>query len=47
MGELLALVPDFERRSRHLIQRMVYLDENVDMLAEGLRKAGLETQSEV
>ena len=47
MGELLTLVPDFETRGRHLIQRLVYLDENVDMLAEGLREAGLETQSEV
>jgi len=44
VGELLALVPDFEPRGRHLIQRMVYLDENADMLAEGLRKAGLEMQ---
>jgi adenylate cyclase len=41
-GELLALVPDFERRGRSLIQRMVYADEQVDMLLEGLRKAGME-----
>ena len=46
-GELLALVPDFERRGHSLIQRMVYLEENTEMLLDGLRKAGLEMQSEV
>jgi tetratricopeptide (TPR) repeat protein len=44
VDELLALVPDFEPRGRSLIQRMVYLDEHLDMLEEGLRKAGLEMQ---
>jgi tetratricopeptide (TPR) repeat protein len=42
IDELLALVPDFETRGRSLIQRFAYLDENVDMLVEGLQIAGLE-----
>jgi tetratricopeptide (TPR) repeat protein len=42
VDELLALVPDFQTRGRVLIQRFAYLDEHVDMLVEGLRKAGLE-----
>jgi hypothetical protein len=40
--ELLALEPDFRNRGRNLIQQVAYLDEHVDMLVEGLRKAGLE-----
>ncbi|MHA2371061.1 MAG: hypothetical protein ACXADX_19770, partial [Candidatus Hodarchaeales archaeon] len=47
VDELLALVPDFKSRGPRLIRRLAYLDEHVDMLLEGLRKAGLETQSEV
>ena len=43
--ELLALVPDFEPRGRSLIRRFAYLDEHVDMLVEGLHKAGLDIQS--
>ena len=39
--ELLALVPDFRRRGPSLIRRFAYLDEHVEMLLEGLRKAGL------
>ena len=42
VNELLALVPDFKSRGPSLIRRMVYLDEHVDMLVEGLRKAGLK-----
>lgn len=42
MGELLALVPDFESRGRSLIKRMVFQDAHVEMLVDGLRKAGLE-----
>ena len=45
--ELLALMPDFKSRGRSLLRRITYLDEHVDMLAEGLRKAGLEIQNEV
>ena len=45
-GELLALVPDFEPRCRSLIQRMVYLDGHVDMLLDGLCKAGVGMQGE-
>ena len=44
--QLLALVPDFEQRGRSLIRRFAYLDEHVDMLVDGVRKAGLEIQSE-
>ena len=44
--ELLTLVPDFHHRGRSLIRRFAYLDEHVDVLAEGLHKAVLETQSE-
>ncbi len=40
--DLLALVPDFKNRGPSLIRRMVYLDEHVDMLVAGLRKAGVE-----
>jgi adenylate cyclase len=43
VAELLALLPDFKSRGRSVLKRMVHLDENVDMLLEGLRKAGLET----
>lgn len=45
IDELLALVPDFETRGRSLICRYAYLDENVEMLVEGLHKAGLELAS--
>ena len=41
IDELLALVPDFRTRGRSLIQRFAYLDEHVEMLLEGMRKAGL------
>ena len=40
--ELLALVPDFGSRGRNLMKRLLYRDENVDMLAEGLGKAGVQ-----
>lgn len=40
--ELLTLVPDFSDRGRGLIQRIVYLDENVELLLDGLRNAGLK-----
>ena len=42
VDELLALEPDFRRRGRSLIRRVAYLDEHVEMLVEGLNKAGLE-----
>jgi hypothetical protein len=41
IDELLALVPDFRTRGHSLIRRFAYLDEHVEMLVEGLRKAGL------
>jgi hypothetical protein len=42
VAELLALAPDFKSRGRSLIRRYACLDENAEMLVEGLRKAGLE-----
>jgi adenylate cyclase len=42
VDELLALMPDFKHHGPSLIRRLAYLDEHVDMLLEGLRKAGLE-----
>ena len=42
VAELLALMPDFESRGRNVLKRMVFLDENVEMLLVGLRKAGLD-----
>jgi tetratricopeptide (TPR) repeat protein len=46
VDELLVLVPDFKRRGPDLIRRLTFLDEHVDLLVEGLRKAGLEMESE-
>jgi tetratricopeptide (TPR) repeat protein len=42
-SELLALVPDFEKRGRSLIKRMLFHDEYVDMICGGLQKAGIES----
>ncbi len=42
-GELLTLVPDFEHRGRDLMRRMVFEEANVEMLLDGLRKAGVNT----
>jgi hypothetical protein len=41
-SELLTLVPDFEPRGRSLIQRMVFLGEHVDMIWDGLLRAGIQ-----
>jgi adenylate cyclase len=41
VGELLKLVPDFATRGRLLINRYVKVDDLVDNIIEGLRKAGL------
>ena len=41
VDELLVLVSDFECRGRSLMQRVVFLEDHVEMLAAGLRKAGL------
>ena len=40
--ELLTLNVDFATRARQLMRRMFFSDENVEMLLDGLRKAGLE-----
>ena len=40
--ELLDIIPDFGVRGPSLIRRLAYLDEHVDMLMDGLHKAGLE-----
>ena len=42
LAELLQLKPDFASRGRDLMERLVFLDENVEMLLDRLRKAGLE-----
>ena len=39
--ELLAIVPDFNQHGRNLIRRLAFLDEHVDMLVEGLHRAGM------
>jgi hypothetical protein len=36
------LNPDFATRARELMRRQFFSDENVEMLLDGLRKAGLE-----
>ena len=41
LQELLALRPDFPRRGRALMYRALFSDENVEMLLDGLYKAGL------
>jgi len=41
VDELLALVPDFYQRGRSLIRRLAYLDEHVEILRDGLCKAGI------
>jgi adenylate cyclase len=41
VDELLALVPDFYLRGRSLIRRLAYLDEHVEILRDGLCKAGI------
>jgi len=41
VDELLALVPDFHLRGRILIRRLAYLDEHVEILWDGLSKAGM------
>jgi hypothetical protein len=39
--ELIVLVPDFKSRGPSMMQRLAYSDENVNMLLNGLHKAGL------
>ena len=41
VDELLALEPDFNLRGRSLIRRLAYLDEHVEILRDGLCKAGI------
>ena len=41
VGQLLKLEPDFATRGRWLISRYVKVDDLVDTIIEGLRKAGL------
>ena len=42
VDELLAQFPEFPRRGLHLIRCFACLDEQVDMLLDGLRKVVLE-----
>jgi hypothetical protein len=39
--ELLQLVPDFEESGREIIQRIWRYEQPVELLLEGLRKAGM------
>jgi hypothetical protein len=41
-GGLLALIPDLDARGRSLIKRMLFQDEHVEMILDGLKIAGLE-----
>jgi hypothetical protein len=41
IGEMLKLVPDFASRGRSLMKRYIKVDDLVDSICEGLRKAGL------
>jgi len=42
VNELLALIPDFQKRGPNLIRRLAYTDDHVEILVDGLGKAGLE-----
>jgi hypothetical protein len=42
LAELLRLCPDFRTRGQERMQRLLYSEENVAMLMDGLRKAGLD-----
>jgi TolB-like protein len=42
LAELLRLCPDFKTRGQERMQRLLYSEENVAMLMDGLRKAGLD-----
>jgi adenylate cyclase len=44
LQELLEMRPDFPSRARDLMARFVYLEEHVEMLLDGLVKAGLELE---
>jgi tetratricopeptide (TPR) repeat protein len=39
---ILALRPDFQERAQDLMRRVVFLDEHVEMLLNGLQEAGLD-----
>ena len=40
LQKLLSLQPTFQDRGRHFVRRLLYSKENVDMVYEGLKKAG-------
>jgi tetratricopeptide (TPR) repeat protein len=42
LNELLDLIPDFKQRGKDLIRRFAYSDEHVEMIWDGLQKAGIE-----
>jgi TolB-like protein/Tfp pilus assembly protein PilF len=46
IDDLLKLVPDFQQRAPSLMRRLAFSDDNINMLLEGLHKAGLEVQVE-
>lgn len=43
LQELLQIRPDLYTRGREIMKRLIVLDENVEMLWDGLQKAGLES----
>jgi adenylate cyclase len=45
VNRLLAMQPTFENQAQELMRRLLYSDENVDMIARGLKKAGLSIKS--
>jgi adenylate cyclase len=45
--ELLSLRPDFRQLGRELMRRLVYTEENAELLIAGLRKAGLDGVAEM
>ncbi len=40
--DLLAVQPEFRDKGREMISRLLYADDNVDLVLDGLRRAGLE-----
>ena len=45
LQELLEMRPDFPSRARDLLRRVVYLEDHINLLLDGLLKAGLDITS--
>ena len=39
--DLLSIFPDFKHIGRDIMKRLFYLDEHIEMLWDGLKKAGI------